>query len=177
MTRRYTFRDAELRSLPLRALNVVGATLTRAGYTWPALDPDSIVAAARKQAGQIDMGEDSYREPLEQYLHAANEEADLTPFGRLGVRQMLVNSLASRARVHAWATANPQVREERIESPWVIVGLPRTGTSLLSILLGLDPASRPLLHWEAGEPILWIAAPARPLTIGVAPDVPPKPLV
>ena len=38
-------------------------------------------------------------------------------------------------------------------SPWVIVGLPRTGTSLLSILLGLDPVARPLLQWEAAHPI------------------------
>jgi hypothetical protein len=35
----------------------------------------------------------------------------------------------------------------------VIVGLPRTGTSLLSILLGLDPNARTLKHWEAAHPI------------------------
>jgi hypothetical protein len=45
------------------------------------------------------------------------------------------------------------VTQERIDSPWVIVGLPRTGTSLLSILLGLDPVARPLLQWEAAHPI------------------------
>jgi hypothetical protein len=30
----------------------------------------------------------------------------------------------------------------------VILGLPRTGTSLLSMLLALDPMARPLLQWE-----------------------------
>ena len=48
---------------------------------------------------------------------------------------------------------HPEVREERIERPWIIVGLPRTGTSVLSILLGLDPLSRPLLQWEAAHPV------------------------
>ena len=45
------------------------------------------------------------------------------------------------------------MREGRIERPWIIVGLPRTGTSLLSILLGLDPVARPLLQWEAAHPV------------------------
>ena len=35
----------------------------------------------------------------------------------------------------------------------MIVGLPRTGTSLLSILLGLDPMARTPLQWEAASPI------------------------
>ena len=33
------------------------------------------------------------------------------------------------------------------------MGLPRTGTSVLSLLLGLDPVARPLLQWEAAHPI------------------------
>jgi hypothetical protein len=48
---------------------------------------------------------------------------------------------------------HPEVHSERIDSPWVIVGLPRTGTSVLSMLLGLDPMARPLLQWEAAHPI------------------------
>ena len=35
----------------------------------------------------------------------------------------------------------------------MIVGLPRTGTSILDHLLGLDPQARPLLQWEAAHPI------------------------
>jgi hypothetical protein len=34
-----------------------------------------------------------------------------------------------------------------------VVGLPRTGTTLLSLLLGLDPNVRPLLQWEAASPV------------------------
>jgi hypothetical protein len=66
---------------------------------------------------------------------------------------MLVESLRNRFELAAYAGAHPEVREERIRAPWVIVGLPRTGTSLLSILLGLDPNARALLHWEAARPI------------------------
>jgi hypothetical protein len=149
MSREYSFRDASLRSPILRALNVAGGALERVGVRWPPLDPDGIVASARKQAGSDDLGGDSYREPLEVYVRAVEQEAELHSFGRLAVRGMLVRSLASRIRLHGFALRHPELREERIERPWVIVGLPRTGTSLLSILLGLDPLARPPLHWEA----------------------------
>ncbi|MBL7487215.1 sulfotransferase [Frankia sp. AgB1.9] len=155
--REYTWRDAELRNPPLRLLNAVGAGLRRLRLDRPALSPEKVVAAAqaraRAQFGADDLGSASYREPLERYLAAAAAEADLTTFGRLLVTRMLANALVNRIALHAWTTAHPEIRSEQIESPWIIVGLPRTGTSLLSILLGLDPLSRPLRQWEAAHPI------------------------
>jgi hypothetical protein len=149
----YSFRDAELRSLPLRAANWAGRGLEALGLEVPSLDADSIVRAAQRRAQESDCGGDSFREPLERYLRAVREEAELNLFGRLAVRGMLVASLRSRIQLAKWVRAHPEVRAERIEAPWVIVGLPRTGTSLLSILLGLDPSARALMHWEGARPI------------------------
>jgi hypothetical protein len=149
----YTWRDATLRSRPLLALNWVGAQLTRVGRDLPSLSPSSVTAAAAKAAGTDDFGSDSYREPLEVYLSACEAEAELTTFGRILISKMLAAALANRIALHRWCHEHPEVRTETIESPWIIVGLPRTGTSLLSLLLGLDPVARPLLQWEAAHPI------------------------
>lgn len=149
----YTFRDAQLRSTPLRALNWVGRRLSVVGLNPPPLTLDSIVSAAQKRAGEEDLGSDSFVELLARYLEAAREEAELNTLGRLALRGMLVSSLATRIRLASWAKANVEVRSEVITQPWVILGLPRTGTSLLSILLGLDPASRALMHWEGANPV------------------------
>jgi Sulfotransferase family len=149
----YTWRDSELTSRPLRALNGVGAQLSRVGVDFPSLSPTSVMAAAIKSAGSDDFGSDSYREPLETFLDACRREADLTTFGRILVSKMLSGALANRIELHRWSVDHPEVRAERIDSPWVIVGLPRTGTSVLSMLLGLDPMARPLLQWEAAHPI------------------------
>ena len=149
----YTWRDSELKAKPLRALNSVGAQLSRIGVTLPALTPSSIEAAAVKKAGSDDLGGDSYREPLEVYLGACTREAELTTFGRILISKMLAGALSNRIALHRWSVEHPEVRNERIDSPWVIVGLPRTGTSVLSMLLGLDPMARPLLQWEAARPI------------------------
>ncbi|MGP0031148.1 MAG: sulfotransferase family protein [Acidimicrobiales bacterium] len=149
----YTWRDAELRSRPLLALNWVGAKASRFGLEVPSLAPASVEAAAAKMAGSGDFGSDSYREPLEVFLGACGTEADLTTFGRILITKMLAAALANRIALHGWSQSHPEVRDERIEGPWVIVGLPRTGTSVLSELLGLDPMARPLLQWEAAHPI------------------------
>jgi hypothetical protein len=149
----YTWRDSELQARPLLALNSVGARLSRFGVNLPSLTPSSVIASAVKLAGSSDLGSDSYHEPLEVYLAACRDEADLTTFGRILISKMLAASLSNRIALHHWSVEHPEVRSERIESPWVIVGLPRTGTSVLSMLLGLDPMARPLLQWEAAHPI------------------------
>ena len=149
----YTWRDSELKARPLRALNGLGAQLSRIGVNIPSLTPSSVVAAAAKKARSDDFGSDSYREPLEVFLEACTGEADLTTFGRILISKMLASALANRISLHRWSVEHPEVHHERIDSPWVIVGLPRTGTSVLSMLLGLDPMARPLLQWEAARPI------------------------
>lgn len=165
MTRTWTYRDGKLDSGILRGLNRLGALAASLGFERPSLDPDALVQAARKQAGSGDLGSESYREPLERYVAALEEEARLSTFGRIAIRGMLVSTLATRIRLHEWMKAHPEARNEEIKRPWIILGLPRTGTSLLSQLLGLDPMARPLLQWEARSP-------APPATISGAGDDP-----
>jgi hypothetical protein len=147
----YTWRDSELRSRPLRALNWAGEQLGRVGLERPSLCSSSVTKAAVKAAGSDDFGSDSFREPLEVFLRSCENEAELTTFGRILVSKMLSSALSNRIELHRWSMEHPEVRGETIQSPWIIVGLPRTGTSLLSNLLGLDPVSRPLLQWEASH--------------------------
>jgi hypothetical protein len=148
MNRAYTYRDGKLRSPWLRALNGAGAALEGLGLR-PSLDANAMVAAATREAGSSELGGESYREPLEHFLASLEEEAAVSTFGRIVIRKMVVSQLASRIRLHAWTEENPEAAQEEIRRPWIIVGLPRTGTTLLSMLMGLDPHSRPLLQWEA----------------------------
>jgi hypothetical protein len=150
-TAEFTWRDSELTSPPLKALNAVGNAVKRLGKEVPSLSPASVVKAATKQAGSPDLGSDSYQEPLQVYLAACDDEAELTTFGRILITKMLSAALVNRIELHRWTSQHPGIERETIDSPWVIVGLPRTGTSLLSNLLGLDPMARPLRQWEAAH--------------------------
>lgn len=148
MTTEYTYRDGKLTSPALRMLNAGGAALDLVGLG-TRLNPDSIEAAAIKEAGSSDFGSDTYREPLERLCDAMENEGGLTTFGRVASRNMITSQLVSRIRLQEWTKAHPEAAAEEIKRPWIILGLPRTGTSILSMLLGLDPMVRPLRQWEA----------------------------
>jgi hypothetical protein len=148
-----TWRDAGIRSPWLRLLNRVGEGAAQRGLVWPSLEPESLLAAARRETRLADFGDPAFREGLDVLADSLEREADLSPFGRVVIRAQLVRNLATRLRVVDWAKRQPEVRDERIVRPWVVLGLPRTGTTLLSFLLDLDPLNRSLLAWEADDPV------------------------
>ncbi len=150
MPREFTFRDARVRSPSVLALNAFGRVT---GFPWRGFDADAIVADARRHAGLDDPGDGSWREPLDVLCDALPGESGLTSFGRTAARAGIVGALANRLRVVDWAARHPEVHDERVERPWVIVGMPRTGTSLLSFLMELDPHARTPTQWEALDPI------------------------
>ena len=148
-----TWRDAGIRSPLLRALNGIGAGAARAGLRWPSFAPEVLLASARRETGLDDFGPPSFRAGLEVLTESIEREAGLSAFGRIVVRAQLVHNLATRLRVLDWAKRHPEVEKERIERPLVILGLPRTGTTLLSFLVDLDSSNRSLLAWEARCPV------------------------
>ena len=113
---------------------------------------DTLVAEARAVDGLDDFGDDSYREPLEQLLFSLEQEADLNDIGRSVLRQRVVDILATRLRVRAWLTRHPEILDEEIHAPLVIVGLPRTGTTMLHRTIAADPRMFAPLWYETRFP-------------------------
>lgn len=111
--------------------------------------PEQFLAAAVEQTGLSDFGPDTYREGLDLVCESAEHEAQLNEIGEMSVPSAIVGALSNRLRVFDWAKTHPEVRDERIEAPWIVIGMFRAGTTLMSYLLEKDPASRPLLRWEA----------------------------
>ncbi len=84
---------------------------------------------------------------------ALEDEAELTTVGRVAARQRLRLTLTQRVQWQHWLrVAGSEVQEQVVNAPIFIVGLPRTGTTLLQRLLGEDPRFRSLLNWEAQRP-------------------------
>lgn len=79
-------------------------------------------------------------------------EAALTPVGRLLVRQMIRRGLENQLQLQHWYSRHPEIAGERVEQPLVIIGMPRTGTTILHELLALDPANRCPMTWELAHP-------------------------
>jgi hypothetical protein len=113
------------------------------------MDADGLVADACASTGLDDFGAERWRDGLERYVAALTSEADLTDLGEVALGAQLTTNLVNRLRVTAWRAQHPELAAERIERPIVVLGLPRTGTTLLSELLHRDPANRSLMRWEA----------------------------
>lgn len=109
-------------------------------------------AAAAGKAPDADFGDPEYLTGLRALLSALDTEADLTPAGRLFARGAVVGALTNRLLVQRALAAEPGIASRPVDPALVIVGLPRSGTTLLQHLLALDPANRSLRQWEAARP-------------------------
>ncbi len=114
--------------------------------------PDELLDAARAETGLDDFGDDSFREGLEVLVRALREEATLNDIGEMAIRQRIVGHLGQRLQIEDWYRRHPEIDGEPIDAPLIGLGLPRTGSTALSCLLGEDPSTRSLRRWESAQP-------------------------
>jgi sulfotransferase family protein len=126
---------------------------------------EHLVTRACERAGRDDFGGDSWREGLTLLVQTVDSAPGVTAGGRDFVYGQFVDALWNRLRVVDYLKQHPEVAAERIERPLVVLGLPRTGTSLASYLLDQDPNRRSLLTWEAENSV----PPASPETLRTDP--------
>ncbi len=116
------------------------------------LDEESLLRQACRSTSLDDFGDERWREPFRVLIKSLEEEAQLTLMGRLMARSDIVLWLSTRLRVTDTLQRFPQILDEAITAPMVIVGLPRSGTSILFELLSQDPEVGVPLMWEALQP-------------------------
>ncbi|MFO1376985.1 MAG: sulfotransferase [Steroidobacteraceae bacterium] len=112
---------------------------------------DDLLQMASQAAGLHDFGPDSFRPGLDRLVAAINE-LELTELGFMRTRSSLLGNLIARLGVWHHRGQHPQVAEERIRSPFFVLGLPRSGTTLLFGLLSADPDHRVPMLWETSLP-------------------------
>lgn len=137
----------------VRALISACAVAERAGLG-PRLQPDALIAAARRRAKLETLEPGGWREGLARLCRALDDdEAALHPLGRWIAREQLVSHLVTRLRVDALVRARPEILARPLAPPLVVTGMQRTGTTKLQRLLAADPRARALPSWEALEPV------------------------
>ncbi|MDH1473283.1 sulfotransferase [Comamonas thiooxydans] len=109
-------------------------------------------AACERAAGLNDFGNDNYRQALEVLTRALNTEAKLSATGIAMMRERLVGQLVNRLLMEDYLQRFPEISKIEIEDPLVIVGLPRTGTTMLQRTLAVDPRFYSAAWWETRYP-------------------------
>jgi len=113
-------------------------------------DVGSVVADARAKEGLDDLGPGAFEEPLGVLLDSY-EHAGLNDVGSFVLRQGVVHSLRMRLRAQAWFTRHPEIADEVITAPVVVVGMMRSGTTLVQRLLAADDRLHSALGWEVQQ--------------------------
>lgn len=142
-------------SLPLRLrlLNTVGKHLGAAGLPVAGLDEETLVQAAVKETGLTDFGNPYYREGLLRLLESLEDDAALHFTGRVANREIIVGNLINRLLLTDACKRTPAVFQRPLKPPIIVLGLPRSGTTLLHRLLAMDPAHRAVPWWELARPV------------------------
>ncbi|OBI37066.1 sulfotransferase family protein [Mycobacterium colombiense] len=116
--------------------------------------PDDVLDLASRRAGLTEVESDSWREGLAYILDELDTSAHaFTDYGRQRILDDATNALARRLQIHDYISTHPHVLDTPVERPLIILGMPRTGTTVISYLLDKDPARRSLLHWECVHPV------------------------
>ena len=113
------------------------------------LDPESLINTAIRQTGHSDFGTDDWRKPFEVLCQSFEQDADLNLMGRIRTRSELLLLLQNRLQIEAAYKQHPQIENEEIIKPLMIIGQGRSGTSFLLNLLSANPENGNIMTWEA----------------------------
>jgi hypothetical protein len=111
---------------------------------------ESVLASARAKEGLEDTGDLPFEEPLGVLLEGY-AAAPLTELGSRVLRGGVVHSLRMRLRAQEWFRRHPEIADEVITAPVVVIGMMRSGTTLLQRLIAADPRFACALGWEVLE--------------------------
>lgn len=117
------------------------------------LSPRRLMGRACHSTGLQDFGPDHFLEPLEVLTRAMSEEAELNEMGVETHAVRLLNALENRLRKVELMKRHPEIGEEEVDVGVVIVGLPRTGSTMLQRLLASSPKATATFWWETIFPL------------------------
>ena len=136
------------RSRGLNIMNGAGKLLNRLGLNIYHLDAAGIIKKAVKDAGYTGELPSELTEGLKQLVQSINAESRINAFGSIALKGLLKRTLTSRLHVEKVLQSNPSILDTEIKDPVFIIGMPRTGTTILHSLLHEDKNHRSPLAWE-----------------------------
>ncbi|MCV7409441.1 sulfotransferase [Mycobacterium florentinum] len=114
---------------------------------------DDVLKLASQRTGLTEIDSDSWRDGLQLILDDVNNSPAFTQYGRERILNDSTDALGRRLQVHGYIQEHPAVLDAPVERPLIVLGMPRTGTTVISYLLDQDPGRRSLLHWQCVDPI------------------------
>src|SRR5882672_5889686 len=138
--------------LPVRLFNGFGALLEKSRIPSTRIFAADLIETAKRRCGLDDFGDGDFFEALSRLLESCQNEARLNLIGKIALKTDVLETLCARLKMERDRHLYPNISRQEIREPVFIVGLPRSGTSLLHRLLSADPEHRCPLMWEVRSP-------------------------
>lgn len=116
------------------------------------LSVSSLMQGARETAGLDDFGDDWFMVPLTKLVECVNAEAGLVA-ADAGGGGRIQSALIDRLQLVQYLKDHPQVLDEQIDVACAVIGLPRTGSTVIHRLLASSPKLTSLYWWETAFPL------------------------
>ncbi len=117
------------------------------------LEFDTILGEARDRSdGLEDFGEGPFLEPLQRLLDSLESDGRLNAVGRMIARERALGHTVNRLNYVNDRKIWPRIAVEKIVKPVFIIGMPRTGTTILHDILAVDPDNKAPMTWEVMFP-------------------------
>ena len=116
------------------------------------LDERSLLDTAKRNTGLSDFGSEDWREPFQVLVGSMDKDAELHLMGRLMARQEILQLLEARLQIEDTYKRHPEINDQQIVDPIIVVGQGRSGTSFMINMLMANPDNGALLEWEAAFP-------------------------
>ena len=144
-----TLQELQIERTPMfNRINRVGKILKKAGIDPFKLDADKIIKKAKKRAGYKGSLPGQTEEGLKRLVRSINQDAQPNTFGAIAAKTLFERTLYGRLKIEQVLSENPEIENREIKEPIFIIGMPRTGTTILHAMLHEDPAHRSPLAWE-----------------------------
>jgi hypothetical protein len=121
-------------------------------------DVPTLLDEAKAATGLSDWGDaqgcglDTFRPALEIQARTLEAQTDLSPASRAAIRSKLVRLLSNRLKLVQDRKGYPQIAEAKVTQPIIVLGLARTGSTLIHGLLAADPKALVPEYWECELP-------------------------
>ncbi len=139
---------------PVRGVNAVFAGLQAMGLPLLRFEPAALLRLAQRRLGtELGLESGPEREGFERLCRSLEDDAGLSLVGRVGLREHVVGAMTSRLALEGIRRREPERLRWQGPPPLVIVGLPRSGTTLLHRLLARIPGQRALPLWQVRYPL------------------------
>lgn len=114
--------------------------------------PELLMQQARERCGLSDFGDEGFVRPLGRMLDCAVRDVRFHAAGLQEFKEDIIRDLVNRLRFRNDLRRHPEILEEDVTDPIIILGLPRSGTTKTHRMIGSDPSLLTTRMWQLLNP-------------------------